>query len=109
MGNLGIGLTSPISTTRLYGDHRTASAGNLLRGITPARQSGAIAPEEDNSDAAAQGAKRRRGEILKGGMPTRREMLKIFKDARVSPKAPGDPRGPLFNPYPAIAIAPEPA
>ena len=43
-------------------------------------------------------AKRRRGEILKGGMPTRREMLKIFKDASVEPEAPDHPGGTPIQP-----------
>ena len=48
-------------------------------------------------------------EIPKGGMPTRREMLKIFKMPAYSQKPPTTHVAPRFNPYPAIAIAPDPA
>lgn len=93
MGNRGIGLTSRISTAQWYCDHRTASAGKLLRGITPARQSRAIAPEEDDTDPAAQGSKGGCCEIHNCRVPPRREVLEIFEDARVQPEPADDPDG----------------
>jgi hypothetical protein len=56
-----------------------------LAGLAPAPCGSlpADAPEQGNSDAAEKSTERRRREILKGGMPTRREVLKILKDAGV--------------------------
>jgi len=70
----------------------------VLRGLTPTWHSGAPAPEQGNSDAAAESTERRRREILKGGIPTRREMLKILKGAGVEQKALDQPRGTPVQP-----------
>jgi hypothetical protein len=47
--------------------------------------------EQDDSDPAAKGSERRCCEILKGGVPPRREILQVFEDTRVKPKQPNDP------------------
>jgi len=64
-------------------DCATALAGDLLRGITPARHDRTVTPNEDDSDPAAQCSEGRRRKILDGGVTTRREVLKIFKYPRV--------------------------
>jgi hypothetical protein len=54
VGDCGIGLTSGDFRDAVHRDHWTASAGNPLRGITRARQSRPITPEEEDSDPAEQ-------------------------------------------------------
>ena len=80
-----------------------------MRGITPARHERTVTPNEEDSDPAAQCSEGRCRKILNGGMTTRREVLKIFKYPAHNQSHAITRPPPRFNPYAAMAIAPDPA